>query len=277
MNKTVLMLALISFLSVGLIVSSSYAAGTTGKRGFMMLNSSDLIGASVRDYAGEFVGIVNEVMIDSGGHAFAIINHGDYGLYGEEGANSPVPFEALRISQTKSGEKVVFKMDAERLDFGPYLDPTKPFDRQREADIYLHYGIEPYWTANRAAGKEEVKEFNSHNLISAAVENSCGKVIGIVNEVLVDSEGHAFLVINHGDYDIFGENGVNTPVPFQELQISKTKRGPDVVFLKTDTEHLDFAPYLGYPPQTKSRQYEASIYEYYGIAPYWMRSGELSK
>jgi len=278
MNKTVLMLALVSFLSVSLLVSNSYALGTSGRSGFMMLNSSDLIGAFVRDYAGEFAGIVNEVMIDSGGHAFAIVNHGDYGLYGEEGANTPVPFEALRISQTKSGEeKVVFKMDAERLDFGPYLDPTTPINRQREADIYLHYGIEPYWIGSRTAEKGELKEFNSLNLVSAAVENSCGKVIGIVKEVMVDSGGHAFAVINHGDYDIFGENGVNTPVPFEELRISQTKGGQDVVFLKTDTEHLDFAPYLGYPLKTNSRQYEASIYEFYGIQPYWTRSGELSK
>ena len=278
MNKTVYMIALVAFLSLGLVASNSYAVSTMGKGSFMTFDSQNLIWASVRDSAGEFLGIINEVMIDSGGHAFAIVNHGDYGLYGEEGANTPVPFEALRISQTKSGvDKVVFKMDAERLDLGPYLDPTKPFNHQREAEIYLYYGIEPYWTGSRTAGKGEVKEFNSHNLVSAAVENSCGKVTGIVNEVMVDSGGHAFLVINHGDYDIFGENGVNTPVPFQELRISKTKDGQDIVILKTDTEHLDFAPYLGYPLQTNSRQYEASIYEFYGIQPYWTRSGGLSK
>jgi hypothetical protein len=96
--------------------------------------------------------------------------------------------------------------------------------------------------------------------------------MGIVNEVMVDSGGHAFAIVNHGDYDLYGEGGVNTPVPFQELQISKTKGGQDVVFLKTDMEHLDFAPYLD-PLQTNSRQYEANIYEYYGIAPYWVWSG----
>jgi hypothetical protein len=61
------MLALVSFLSLGLVASNSYPAGTTGGSGFMMFNSYDLIGVSVTDSHGEFIGIVNEVMIDTGG------------------------------------------------------------------------------------------------------------------------------------------------------------------------------------------------------------------
>jgi len=147
MNKTLFMLALVSFLSLGLLTSNSYAAGTAGKSGFMMFNSSDLIGASVKDSHGEFTGIVNEVMVDSGGHAFAIVNHGDADLYGESGVNTPVPFQELRISQTKGGQDVVvLKIDTEHLDFAPYLDPLQTNSRQYEANIYEYYGIQPYWT-----------------------------------------------------------------------------------------------------------------------------------
>ncbi len=274
MNK-IYLLVFVSLLSLGLATSNSYAAGTMGKSSFMTFDSQNLIGASVRDSAGEFLGIINEVMIDSGGHAFAIVNHGDYALYGQEGANSPVPFKALRISETKSGGlKVAFKMDAEHLDLGPYLDPTtKPMNRQREADIYLYYGIEPNWAWSGTAGKGRVKMFNSLDLVSAAVDDSCGKVIGIVNEVLVDSDGRAFGVINHGDYDIYGENGVNTPVPFQELRVHQGKSGQDTVTLKTDMEHLDFAPYLD-PTKPINRQREANVYLYYGIQPNWTENGK---
>ena len=104
-----------------------------------------------------------------------------------------------------------------------------------------------------------------------AVKNSCGKTVGIVNEVVVDSEGHAFAVVNHGDFDLYGEGGVNTPVPIQELTTSKTG-DHGVVVLKTDTEHLDLAPYLD-PLKMESRGYEASIYEFYGIQPYWTQDG----
>jgi hypothetical protein len=154
MNKTVLMLALVSFLSVGLLVSNSYAAGTSGRSGFMMFSSSDLVGAAVENSCGKVVGIVNEVMVDSGGHAFAVINHGDYDLYGESGVNTPVPFEELRISQTKGGQDIVFlKMDMEHLDFAPYLNPLQTNSRQYEANLYEYYGIAPYWTQSAESSK----------------------------------------------------------------------------------------------------------------------------
>ncbi len=274
MNKAFFMLAMAFFLSLGLIAANSYAAGNMGKSGFMTFNSRDLIGASVKDSHGEYVGIVDEVLVDSAGHAFAIINHGDYDLYGGSGVETPVPFEALRILQTKSGQdNVVFRLDAEHLDLAPYFDPAQRFDRQNEAAIYEYYGIQPYWTESAAAGKGKITGLDSLNLVGAAVENSCSKVTGIVDEVMVDSEGHAFAIINHGDYDLYGEDGVDTPVPVQELRISQTKAGQGMAFLKTDMEHFDFAPYFS-PLQKFSRQDEAKIYEYYGIRPYWTESGE---
>jgi sporulation protein YlmC with PRC-barrel domain len=277
MNKTTYIFVLVLFLSLGLLGSNSYAAARAGRSGFMMVNSSNLIGAPVKDSHGEFMGIVNEVMVDSGGHAFAVVNHGDYDLTGPGGINTPVPFQELRISQTKGGqETVILKTDMEHLDFAPYLDPLKMENRQYEANIYEYYGIQPYWTQSGTAGKSKLMELNSLNLIGASVKDSHGELMGIVNEVMVDSGGHAFAVINHGDYDLYGEGGVNTPVPFQELRISHAKGGQYTVVLKTDMEHLDFAPYLD-PLKTNNRQYEASIYEYYGIQPYWTRSGELSK
>jgi hypothetical protein len=147
MKKAIFILALVSLLSIGLLGSGSYAATMGEDSAFS--NSFDLIGGSVRDSHGEYLGVINQVLIDSGGHAFAVINHGDYDLYGESGVNTPVPFEALHISQGMSSpENIVFTMDTEHLDFAPYLDPTRPVDRQFEADVYRYYGIQPYWTEN---------------------------------------------------------------------------------------------------------------------------------
>jgi ribosomal 30S subunit maturation factor RimM len=277
MNKTVWMLMLVALMSLGLIVSNSYAAGTTGRSGLMIFNSYDLIGATVKDSHGELMGIVQEVMVDSGGHAFAIVNHGDYDLYGVSGVNTPVPFQELQISQTKGGQDmVVLKTDMEHLDFAPYLDPTKRFDRKTEANIYEYYGIQPYWPQGSTAAKSQLRELNSLDLMGAAVENSCGKVVGIVQEVMVDSGGHVFAVVNHGDYDLAGSGGINTPVPLQELRLPQAKGSQEIVVLKTDMEHLDFAPYLN-PTKRFTRQDEANIYEYYGIPPYWTENGASAK
>ena len=146
MNKTLSMFAFVSFLSLGLIVSNSHATGAMGKGGFREFDSRDLVGAPVKGSNGKLIGIVNEVIVDTGGHAFAVVNHGDYDLYGDGGVNTPVPLEVLRISQTKSGkENIVLNIDREHLDFAPFLDPTQMSNREYEANIYEYYGILPYW------------------------------------------------------------------------------------------------------------------------------------
>jgi hypothetical protein len=154
MNKAMFMLALVSLLSVGLMASTSYAAGTTGRSGFMMLDSYNLIGAPVKDSHGELMGIVNEVMVDSRGNAFAVINHGDYDLYGSGGVNTLVPLQELRISPSASGRDIVtLKMDMEHFDLAPYLNPARKETRQEEANIYEYYGIQPSWSQSSESSK----------------------------------------------------------------------------------------------------------------------------
>jgi len=154
MNKMYLV-AFVALLSVGVAASGSYAAGTAAKSGFMTFNSLDLIGVPVKNPQGRFLGLVNEVMIDSHGQAFAILNHGDYDLYGSGGVNTPVPIAALRISETKSGkEKIVLNTDTEHMDFAPYLDPTKVNNPQYEANIDRYFGIQPSWSQEGAAQRK---------------------------------------------------------------------------------------------------------------------------
>ncbi len=153
MNK-IYLVALVLLLSIGLAAPASYAAGSIGKGGLITFNSSDLIGVSVKNSQGRFLGLVNGVMIASDGKAFAIVNHGDYDLYGPGGVNTPVPIAALRISETNSGkEKIVLNTDTEHMDFAPYLDPTKANSPQYEANIDEYFGIQPSWTEEGACSK----------------------------------------------------------------------------------------------------------------------------
>ncbi len=280
-KKKFLFLALVSILSLGLVASGAYASGKMGITGFKILDSSDLIGVPVKDSHGE-IGFVDEVMVDTWGNALAVIYHAyqrDYDpLAYDGGVNTPVPFQELTISNAKGSQlSIILKTDLDHLNFAPYLDRLRIKNRQYEASIYEYYGIQPYWTWGSTPGKGTFTETDSRDLVGAAIEDSCAKVVGVINEVVVDTRGHAFAIVNHGDYDLYGDGGVNTPIPFQELTISKAKEGrQEAVVLKVDTEHLDFAPYLD-PLNMESRRYEASIYEYYGIQPYWIQGGGLSK
>ncbi len=153
MNK-VFLLAVVSVLSLGLAASGAYAAGTMAKGGYLTFNSFDLIGASVKNPQGGFLGIVDGIMIDSKGQAFAIVNHGDYDIYGPGGINTPVPIAALRISETKSGkERVVLNPDTEHRDFAPYLDPTKSNTPQYTANIDSYFGVQPSWSEGSSSSK----------------------------------------------------------------------------------------------------------------------------
>ena len=210
MKNTLLFFGLVSVLILGLVGSNSYASGTMGRIGFKMFDSSDLIGAAVKDPHGEPMGIVDEVRVDPEGQAFAVVIHWGYDpyLYGERGVNSPAPFQEFRISQIKAGQVTGdLRTDLEHLDFVPYLNPPKADSLQYRANSYEYYGIRPYWNQSGSPGKSGFMELNSFDLVGAPVEDSCGNIVGIVNEVMVDSAGHAFAVINHGDYDYTAKVG----------------------------------------------------------------------
>ena len=147
MNKITCGFALVAILTLGLAVSGAFAAAPMGQGGFMSFDSRDLIGAVVRNPQGEVVGLVSQVWVDTGGHAFVVLNHGSDEYYGDGGGYTPVPFEALQVMETMPGQvSVVMNSDEKRLEAAPAFNPVVTNDRQYEADIYRYYGIQPYWT-----------------------------------------------------------------------------------------------------------------------------------
>ena len=268
MSKTIKMLALVPCLVLALVVSNTYAAASAGNSGFKVFNSRDLIGAIVKNSCNKEVGVVDEIMVDSAGHAFAVVNHGDYDLAGSEGIDTLVPFEAINIHPVKEGlDTITLKTDMEHLDLGPYLNPLKKFTPRDEANVYEYYGIQPQWTGKNT-GENGFAEFSSLGLVGSSAENPEGEYLGTVNEIMVDSAGHAFAVINHGDYNLYHGSAVNTPVPFEALRFSRMQSGKEKIVFKMTTDRLDYAPYLT-PAKTFNRSGEGKIYQYYGIQPYW--------
>ena len=271
MKKTVLMLAFVSFLSLGLVASNSYAAGTMGKSGFMMFNSSDLIGAPAKDSHGQPMGIVDEVRVDSGGHAFAAVIHLDYDLYGEGGVNSSMPFQELRISQIKAGQvTVVPKTDTKYLDFVPYLNPPKTDSRQFGANTE-YYGIQPYWIQSGTAGKSGFMELNTFNPVGATVENPIGEVVGSIHDFVIDSNGHIDLVIL--TYNFPSEYAPVPPqtiaVPFSEITV---KPNGKVAVLKFSGWKLELAPKFA-KSDINNHKWTENDYRYFGQSPYWTERG----
>ncbi len=109
---------------------------------------------------------------------------------------------------------------------------------------------------------------DSRDLIGTPVRDSSGEVIGLTNSLVLDLKGHAFAIINHGSYEEYGEGGRFTPVPLEALQVSRSISGDNYITLAMNEKELESAPFFD-PTETQDRQYEANIYRYFGIQPYW--------
>jgi sporulation protein YlmC with PRC-barrel domain len=96
------------------------------------------------------------------------------------------------------------------------------------------------------------------------VKDKDGTGIGKVDDLLVDEQEHKvrFLLVEHGGFLGFGEKKTLIPVD------AVTKVTPDEVHIDQSGERVAAAP--GYHPDlVNDRPYHASLYNYYGYAPYW--------
>jgi hypothetical protein len=274
MKHLAIMTSVLFILGLGAVVPGAVASTRTPSSSYTTFSTHALIGSSVCNPQGTLLGIVDGIMIDPDGHAYAIVNNGDADLSGSGGVDTPVPIAALRITKQNSGQaKIVLNTDTEHMDFAPFLNPLKLDNMQYDANIYRYFGVQTHWGSSSHG--QTVAEV--YDVIGASVKNPHGKLLGSVDRVIIDSEGHAFAIINHGDSDLYGPgpSDINTPVPFAALRISQTKSGQEKIILNMDTTHLDLAPHSN-PVKIANAQspygYYARIYAYYGVQPYWNES-----
>ena len=111
-----------------------------------VLSASTLEGNDVRNSAGEDLGKVDEIMIDipSGRVAYAVLSFGGVMKMGNK--LFAVPWEALRVDE----DEKCFILDVNRatLESAPGFDKNNwpdMADTTWAAEVYRHYGAEPYW------------------------------------------------------------------------------------------------------------------------------------
>lgn len=101
-----------------------------------------------------------------------------------------------------------------------------------------------------------------------SVFNAEGEKLGTVDTVMLDKRGGnvAYAVMSFGGFLGMGEK--HHPLPWQTLTYDETKHGY-VVNLSKD--QLKKAPTMsvGEYERLADRAYGESIYNYYGVAPYW--------
>ncbi len=147
MERKAYMVAALAVLIVALASFGVYARGMSAKSQSLNCNTTDLVGAFVKNSRGDVIGIVYNVEND-GGQSFAIINHGPDSYYGEGGGFTPVPVGALKSAKSSQAESnhlmtVILNKTEKQLEAAPFYDPTKMSNRMYDARIDRFFGAKP--------------------------------------------------------------------------------------------------------------------------------------
>lgn len=111
-----------------------------------VLSASIVIGDNVVNRAGENLGKIEELMLDleKGRVAYAILSFGGFQGMGEK--LFAVPFEALKLDDSR--EHFTLDVDKDKMRNAPGFDRNAPptaSDRTWGAEVYKFYGYKPYW------------------------------------------------------------------------------------------------------------------------------------
>lgn len=112
-----------------------------------ILSTDTLTGTPVRNAEGEDLGEIKELMIDARtGHvAYAVLSFGGFLGFGDKLFS--VPFQSLHLDT--QANQFTLDIDRERLEDAPGFDKDDwpEIDYTYLDDVYVFYGVDPYWNA----------------------------------------------------------------------------------------------------------------------------------
>jgi sporulation protein YlmC with PRC-barrel domain len=143
MNKALSVFAVVFVLGLMAFVVNSDAEGMATK-GWDTHEVSQLLRCNVRNHDGQFLGRIEDFVVDSNGRiAFAIITQP--GVLGIRGKPVAVPFETLTLGSEKN--EFVLDMSWEKFASMPKFDQKADLgNRAWATEVYRSFGLEPYWT-----------------------------------------------------------------------------------------------------------------------------------
>ena len=153
MKKIVSLIAVLSILTLGLLITAGYASESNSKGWDRSYQASEIIGLWVTNHQGKYLGKVQDLVLDPDGHViFAIVGYSKFNwrLIGEDSV--AVPFKALSYEREAKHPMLVTDIAWERFKSAPRFAKNDLMNRQREAEIYRYFGQQPYWTEGTSTG-----------------------------------------------------------------------------------------------------------------------------
>ena len=144
MSKKIIFLTLIAMIGVlGYVSTNSYAVEPMIKGMDKPYEISGLFGSFVKNSSGDYLGRIDDFIIDKNGITFAIVTHG--GFVGFGGKQIAVPLGACSFNE--KGHYFVLDMSKEKFASAPnYRGGTTPGGHAWAEDTYRFFGLQPYWT-----------------------------------------------------------------------------------------------------------------------------------
>lgn len=136
---------------IGLGVTESYAKDPAASEAARPYQVSQLYGSYVKNPQGEYLGRVEDFVIEKDRIAYLILVHG--GFVGMGGKLVAVPYEACSFDH--KGPGFVVNVSRDKLRFAPdFFRSTDLTSRKWAEESYRFFGLQPYWT-DEEQGKEE--------------------------------------------------------------------------------------------------------------------------
>jgi hypothetical protein len=118
---------------------------------------NNLLGASVKNPQGEFLGIITDFVKEPDGRVtFAILNFGKYEDYGEGGRMVAVPFGTLFCA----AHDCTLDSSYDKMASAPvFISKDELTERKLAEDVYRYFGVQPYWTEEESPKHETAPEY----------------------------------------------------------------------------------------------------------------------
>ncbi len=255
---------------------------------FNTFEASWMIGHQVTDSYGGYLGEISSLVIDNTNGRVALVVLSDVPNLGNK--RLAMPFNSIM----RAGEDT-FEFNPGEMTIGipaeapaefysttysdPYVYALTGRPAQSEfygmpsqitpawvADIYKHYGQEPYWAKMEEQPLKDLELYQSPLMMGAQVQAMSGEEAGRVNDLVIDSrDGHVVFVLLS---DIAGRTGELVAVPFGDF----SEKGDNVFMVNVASDKLASAPSFDETADLSNLKFAQDDYRYFGQRPCWTES-----
>ncbi|MCI0364645.1 MAG: PRC-barrel domain-containing protein [Phycisphaerales bacterium] len=263
----------------GITIAAALAVSTLAYAGddrsnVLLMKGSDMIGMSVQNPAGDRLGSIDDLAIQSNnGHCrYVILAHG--GALGVGAKHYAVPFKVCKFSP--GAEACLLDVTPQRLESAPVFDPSgwnTIGDERWGSTVYTFYNIKPDFTVEKTTVKTTTvgapSFLKGSEVIGMDLHNRQDEDLGEIEDLMIDvnSGRCAYSVIGFGGVAGIGEKLF--AVPWQALSFDQT--GKKFV-LDADKNKLKDAPGFDKDnwPDMADLKWSKDVHTFYGADPNWV-------